>query len=290
MPTLPPMRTANLRNRLVLIADDQRALDVERASDGRFDSDPQAIFERWGQFVGWAGKAPLDDAEPFELESLGPPVPRPRQLFAIGLNYGDHVAETNSQVSPQPPVFTKFSSSITGPYDSVEHPGGSVDWEVELVVVVGDGGRRIPAERAWAHLAGLTIGQDISERDLQHAGHMPQFSLGKSFAGFAPMGPWLATPDEFENPDDLALGCSVNGEVMQESRTSFMLASVPDLIAQLSAVTQLMPGDVIFTGTPAGVGLGREPKVFLAPGDEIVSYVEGIGEMRNRLVAPVAVR
>ncbi|CAL9335010.1 putative protein [Streptomyces sp. enrichment culture] len=133
-------------------------------------------------------------------------------------------------------------------------------------------------------VAGLTAGQDLSKRRKQLSGPVPQFSLGKSHPGSAPMGPWLVTPDEFDNPDDLELGCSVNGEDVRKGRTSELVFSVPQLITRLSAVLPLLPGDAVFIGTPAGVGLGRSPQRFLVGGDELVSYVEDIGQMRHRLV------
>lgn len=184
-----------------------------------------------------------------------------------------------------PPVFTKYATSITGPVTEVALPeGGHTDWEVELVVVVGRRAYRVSEADAWSHIAGLTVGQDISERIIQMAGPAPQFSLGKSYPGFAPMGPWLVTPDEFDNPDDLELTCAINGEEVQRGRTRHLIFSVPTLIARLSEVLPLLPGDVIFTGTPAGVGLGRSPQRWLAPGDELVSAIAGIGELRQRFV------
>lgn len=277
------MRLANLAGRLVLTTGD-RALDVERASSGLFSSDPQAVYSRWDEFRSWAAGASLEGAEPFDAADLGSPAPRPPQLFAVGLNYRDHAEEVGLEVE-LPVVFTKYASSITGPYADIPHPGGDVDWEVEMVAVIGRGGHRIAEEDAWQHVAGVTIGQDISERITQHLGPVPQFSLGKSFPHFAPMGPVLVTPDELADPDDLALECLVNGEVMQSSRTSAMISSVRRLIAQLSGITTLLPGDVIFTGTPSGVGLGMTPPRFLEVGDEVVTRIDGIGELRNRLVA-----
>jgi 2-keto-4-pentenoate hydratase/2-oxohepta-3-ene-1,7-dioic acid hydratase in catechol pathway len=183
-------------------------------------------------------------------------------------------------------MFTKWPSCITGPVTTVELPdGGHTDWEVELVVVMGRLAHRITEQQAWDHVAGLTVGQDLSERITQSSGPSPQFSLGKSLPGFGPTGPWLVTPDELHDRDDLELGCSVNGEQMQKGRTGDLVFSVPDLISQLSQKLPLLPGDVVFTGTPAGVGLGRTPQRFLAPGDELVSYVTGIGELHQRFVA-----
>jgi 2-keto-4-pentenoate hydratase/2-oxohepta-3-ene-1,7-dioic acid hydratase in catechol pathway len=181
-------------------------------------------------------------------------------------------------------VFTKFVTSIAGPFCDVALPPGNVDWEVELVAVIGRHAAHVSEDAAWSHVAGLTVGQDISERALQMVGSVPQFSLAKSFPGFTPMGPWLVTVDEFDDPDDLELSCAIDGEQMQKGRTSELIFSVPALIAELSAVLPLLPGDVIFTGTPAGVGLGRSPQRFLRAGELLTSSIQGIGEMRQRLV------
>lgn len=278
------MRIANLAGRLVIVTG-RTAVDVERASGGQFGPDPQAVYSRWAQFRAWADTAPLPDGEPFDETSLGPPVPSPGQVFAIGLNYRDHAAESGFDLLAEPPVFTKFRAAITGPYGQVALPTDTVDWEAELVAVIGATAYRVPAARAWDHVAGLTIGQDLSERTLQLAGPAPQFSLGKSFPGFAPTGPHVVTPDEFADPEALELGCSVNGEQLQKGRTSDMIFSVPVLIERLSAVLPLSPGDLIFTGTPSGVGSGRTPKRFLASGDRLRTWVEGIGEMQQTFVS-----
>jgi 2-keto-4-pentenoate hydratase/2-oxohepta-3-ene-1,7-dioic acid hydratase in catechol pathway len=280
------MRIANAQGRLILLAGKtgKNGIDVSRASEGRFAADPQAVFEQWPAFRAWADRAPADPALPFADADLGAPAPRPAQVFAIGLNYKDHAAESGLPVPASPAVFTKFPTCLTGPSADVALPSGNVDWEVELVVVIGARAHRVDESKAWAHVAGLTVGQDLSERVVQWAGG-GQFSLGKSFPGFGPMGPWLVTPDEFENPDDLEITCSVNGEIVQRSRTSDMVFGVPRLIAELSAVTPLLPGDVLFTGTPAGIGATRQPPRFLKPGDVITSTIEGIGSLTNRCVA-----
>ncbi|MGW2282738.1 fumarylacetoacetate hydrolase family protein [Streptomyces sp. NPDC001770] len=280
------MRIANLAGRLALIADG-RAVDVERVSGGLFSANPQDVYERWEEFLSWASVADLGEGDAFHVSALGSPVPAPRQTLAIGLNYRDHAAESGF-VAPEglPPVFTKYVTSISGPVTEVTLPqNGHTDWEVELVAVVGTRAHRVAEADAWSHVAGLAVGQDLSERVSQLAGPAPQFSLGKSFPGFSPIGPWLVTPDEFDNPDDLELGCAINGEEVQKGRTRDLIFSVPALIAGLSAVLPLLPGDVIFTGTPAGVGLGRDPQRFLTAGDELVSTVEGIGELRQTFVA-----
>jgi 2-keto-4-pentenoate hydratase/2-oxohepta-3-ene-1,7-dioic acid hydratase in catechol pathway len=207
-------------------------------------------------------------------------------VFAIGMNYTDHATETGLGVPSAPNTFTKFPTCITGPRAEVVLPPGDVDWEVELVVVLGRTARQVPARRAWDFVAGVCVGQDLSERRQQLAPPSPQFSLGKSHPGFGPTGPFLVTPDELADPDDLELGCSLNGEVVQHGRTRDMLFPVPELIARLSAVVTMLPGDLIFTGTPAGVGLGRTPPRFLSPGDVLVSHISQVGEITTRLTAP----
>jgi len=280
------MRIAAVSQRLCLIKAGG-AIDVHAASNGQFDADPAAVYPRWREFTGWAASASLPGPQPFAPEALGSPSPAPRQVYGIGLNYSDHVAESGfAKPDTSPPVFTKFPSCITGPYGKITlPPGGHTDWEVELVVVIGQTARAVSRAAAWDYVAGLSAGQDISERILQMAATPPQFSMGKSYPGFGPVGPWLVTPDEFANPGDLELGCLINGEQMQKGRTSQLTFGVPELIEQLSAITPLLPGDLIFTGTPSGVGLGRTPQRWLQPGDVLTSYIEGIGEMRHTFAA-----
>jgi 2-keto-4-pentenoate hydratase/2-oxohepta-3-ene-1,7-dioic acid hydratase in catechol pathway len=277
------MRIANLGGRLSIVVD-ELAVDVAEASDDRFGPDVQAVYERFDEFREWAASAALPAGRGFDPGELGAPAPHPRQLFAIGLNYSEHANESGFAAPPSPAVFTKFVTSITGPCGDIALPPGNVDWEVELVAVIGNRAFQVPELEAWSHIAGLTVGQDISERVLQMVGSVPQFSLAKSFPGFTPMGPWLVTPDEFDDPDDLELSCAVDGERVQKGRTSELIFSVPALVAKLSAVLPLLPGDVIFTGTPAGVGMGRSPQRFLHAGEVLTSSIEGIGEMRQVLV------
>lgn len=214
---------------------------------------------------------------------LGPVVPRPQKVFGIGLNYRSHAAETNAQLPPAPLTFTKFPSCLAGPAADVELSGTTVDWEVELVVVIGLGGRHIARADAWGHVAGLTLGQDISDRTVQRTGTPPQFSLGKSFDGYGPIGPALVPVDAFADPDDIGLWCDISGERMQAARSSDLIFGVPELIEYLSGICTLVPGDVIFTGTPAGVGAARGR--FLQPGDVITSGADVIGTMSNRCIA-----
>ena len=216
---------------------------------------------------------------------LQAPVPRPQQVLAIGLNYADHASESAVAVPSEPAVFTKFQSAITGPNAEVGLPTQTVDWEAELVVVVGRYAYRVDRENAWDHIAGLTIGQDLSERTRQLVPPVPQFSIGKSFPGFAPIGPEVVTVDELPNPDDLAIGCSINGETVQDGRTADLIFSVPVLIERLSAILPLSPGDLIFTGTPSGVGHARDPQRYLSPGDVLDTWIAGIGRLRNTFVS-----
>lgn len=279
------MRTATLDGRFCIVTE-VGYVDVAERSGGRFGPDPVEVYPVWDQFREWAADADLSDAVKAETERLGPPSPRPAQVFAVGLNYGDHAAEVGSAIPATPSIFTKFVSSLAGPYGVLVLPEGKVDWEVELVAVMGRAASRIAPEEAWDHVAGLTIGQDFSERVGQLAGDSPQYSLAKSHYGFGPTGPCLVTVDEFANPDDLAIECLVNGETVQSARTSSMLIGVPDLISRLSAVCDLYPGDLIFTGTPAGVGAGLAPPRFLKDGDTVISRVEGIGEMHHYCLSP----
>ncbi|WP_028927305.1 fumarylacetoacetate hydrolase family protein [Pseudonocardia acaciae] len=284
------MRIGNLSGRLTLFTE-RGAVDVEKASEGRFGADPQAAYQDWDGLRSWA--AGLDassvTAVEFDPADLGAPAPAPAQVFAIGLNYRAH-AEEAGLAAPEglPPVFTKFRSALAGPVGTVTlPPGGHTDWEVELVVVIGRHAERVAAADAWGFVAGLTVGQDLSERIGQLAGSAPQFSLAKSHPGFAPMGPWLVTVDELDDPDDLELSCAIDGETVQHARTSDLIFSVPALIEALSGLVPLYAGDVIFTGTPAGVGMGRKPQRFLRHGEELVTRITGIGELRQRFVDAV---
>ena len=279
------MRLGVLNERAVVVVDGKRAIDIADASADRFGPSVTAIYDDWSAFAAWAATVDLTTGTDFDVSTLANPIPEPRQVFAIGLNYAEHAAESKYEIPVFPPVFTKYRSSLAGPRGTVELPGPKVDWEVELVAVISRPAHRVPESEGWNYIAGLTVGQDISERETQFAAHPPQFSLGKSFPGFSPMGPVLVTPDEFENPDDLELGCTINGEQVQKGRTSEMIFSVPQLVSQLSHITPLYPGDVIFTGTPAGVGLGRTPPRFLVAGDVLRSYVTGIGEIEQLFVA-----
>jgi 2-keto-4-pentenoate hydratase/2-oxohepta-3-ene-1,7-dioic acid hydratase in catechol pathway len=293
------MRIANVEGRLKLVVGhglgSPVAVDVAEASGQQFGPEPAGVYDRWPEFRTWADKQLASarrgekigssETGPFDPASAGPPSPAPPQVFAVALNYRDHAAESGSGIPEEPLIFSKFVSAFSGPVSEVHLPEGRVDWECELVAVISRPAHRIDRADGWSYVAGVTVGQDLSERVLQRKGPAPQYGLGKSYPGFAPTGPVLVTPDEFADPDDLAIGCQVNGQIMQDSRTSDMIFSVPDLVAYLSKVVTLLPGDVIFTGTPPGVGMGRKPPVFLSPGDHLTSHIEGVGELRQRFVA-----
>lgn len=283
------MRIANVAGRAKLLVEGG-ALDVATASGGAFGPDPLDVYDSWDAFRAWAETAAgsggsADNLEPWDPAACGAPSPSPRQVFAVALNYADHAAESGMTAPEAPLIFPKYVSAFTGPVSEVVLPDGRVDWECELVAIIGRTARRVDRADGWSCVAGVTVGQDISERVLQRSGGAPQFGLAKSHTGFAPQGPALVTVDELPDPDDLGIGCEVNGHSMQKARTSDMVHSVPALVAFLSSIVTLYPGDVIFTGTPPGVGAGRRPPVFLGPGDRLHSWIEGVGEMDQTFVA-----
>ena len=283
------MRLGTIGMRLCIIRSDG-ALDVETVSDGRFSADPLQSFGRWEELRRWYALTEGDRAavatQAYEPSDLGPPVPAPRQIFGIGLNYRDHAAEANLELPTEHAVvFAKFPSSVTGPFAEVELPSDAVDFEAELVVVMGRGGYRISRDDAWEHVAGLTLGQDLSERQVQWRGPTPQFSLGKSYPGFAPIGPVLVTTDEFPDLEDIGIGCSLNGRTMQKGTSRDMVFTIPQIVEQLSAIVRLLPGDLVFTGTPAGIGWTRDPRVVLQPGDQLMTHADVIGEMTTTFTA-----
>jgi 2-keto-4-pentenoate hydratase/2-oxohepta-3-ene-1,7-dioic acid hydratase in catechol pathway len=280
------VRIANVRGRLCVTTPDG-AVDVHDASGGQFSPDPAAVYDRWDELRKWAGAGVVGQAVPFAFapSDLGSPSPRPRQVFGIGANYADHIAEAGIETPKKPAVFTKFPTCICGPATDIQLSTDRADWEVELVVVLGRLADRVAVGDAWDHVAGLTVGQDISERRVQFQKPIMQLDLGKSFPTFGPMGPELVTIDELDTPDDLPITCRLNGEEMQSSRTSNLIFDVPTLISYISHHVVMLPGDVLFTGTPAGVGSTRDPRRYLAPGDEIDSHIGGLGSMRNRCIA-----
>jgi 2-keto-4-pentenoate hydratase/2-oxohepta-3-ene-1,7-dioic acid hydratase in catechol pathway len=279
------VRLANVQGRASLVVGDQ-IVDVERASAGTFPADPMAAISRWDELLDWAhgiGKGAATGG--LDETTLGPPIPRPAKVFAIGLNYKSHAAEGQLPLPAQPMVFTKFPNCLVGPRADVRLSSKYVDWEVELVVVLGRRAVKVAEAQVFEYVAGYCTGQDISDRKLQFSDQPAQFSMGKSIDTFGPVGPALVSIDAFRDPNDLQLTCDVAGERMQDARSSDMVFSVPQLVAYLSRYCTLEPGDLIFTGTPAGVGSVRNPRRYLQPGEEIVSTIEGVGTLRNRCVS-----
>jgi len=213
------------------------------------------------------------------------PVPAPPRIFGIGVNYAEHAKETGHDTQKVPTVFPVMSSAIAGPDADVILPKASakVDYEAELAVVIGKAGYQISAAGAMEHVFGYTCMNDVSARDVQTA--TTQWSLGKSFPTFAPMGPWIVSKDEIPDPHALRIGLTIGGEKLQDSNTSNLIFKIPALIEYISGITPLQVGDVISTGTPAGVGMGRTPQRWLKAGEEMVVHIDGIGELKNRLVA-----
>lgn len=236
-------------------------------------------LERWvGE--GGAGEAPVVGSD----VRHGPPVQRPSKIVCVGLNFFDHAAESNMKVPDEPVLFTKASSSLSGPFDDIVLPRGSekTDWEVELAFVIGQRAKYVSEEEAGDYIAGYTVLNDVSEREYQIE-RGGQWVKGKSFDTFAPAGPCLVTPDEIEDVHDMRMWLRVNGELVQDGSTAKMVFNVPQLLSYISRFMTLLPGDIVSTGTPAGVGLGFKPPRYLKPGDVVELGIEGLGEMRQRV-------
>jgi len=227
------------------------------------------------------------NAEGFPLDSvkLLAPVPRPPKIICVGLNYRDHAIESKMEIPKVPTIFCKFPTSVIGPGDPIVLPKNSAqpDYEAEFAVVIGKGGRHIAADNWSDHVFGYTNLNDVSARDFQMA--TTQWIMGKTFDTFCPMGPAIVTADEIADPHSLDIKITINGEVLQNSNTKHLIFRIPDLIAHLSSVFTLEPGDIISTGTPAGVGFARQPPRWLVPGDDVVVEVQGLGQLRNSVVA-----
>ncbi|MGB8857898.1 MAG: fumarylacetoacetate hydrolase family protein [Ilumatobacteraceae bacterium] len=273
-------RLANIAGRAALVAG-EHYFDLQQVSGGSLSADPMKAIAHPERLCAIA--ASLAGHAPSGLvaeATLGPPVPSPQKSFAVGLNYQAHADEGGMEVPAAPLVFTKFPSCLVGPTAVVEMRSDFCDYEGELVVVIGRGGKDISPADAWNHVVGLTVGQDISDRVAQFAAKPPHFDLGKSFDTFGPIGPVLVSVDEAADRDNLRIVCAVNGEVRQDATTAGMIFDVPTLISYLSHITTLVTGDIIFTGTPEGIGATQGK--FLADGDEITTTIDGIGTMTNR--------
>jgi 2-keto-4-pentenoate hydratase/2-oxohepta-3-ene-1,7-dioic acid hydratase in catechol pathway len=245
------------------------------------------MFTAWPALIDTAARLDREgagDAPALDYAALQRPVPVPLQAFGIGLNYADHAGESAMALPDNPLVFPKFSSSITGPNDPVATRSDALDWEAELVVVIGTDCYEVPAEDALPVIAGYTVGQDLSDRVVQfEGGANPQFGLGKSAPGFGPVGPWVVSADELGTASKLDIRCDVDGVTKQSSNTARLIFDVPTLVAYLSSRVQLHAGDLIFTGTPAGVGFSRNPPEWLRPGSRIDTAISGIGTLTTRV-------
>ncbi len=224
--------------------------------------------------------------EPAKTRLLAP-VPDPRKIICIGLNYRDHAAESGVPVPPEPVLFSKYPTTLIGHLDRIVLPRVSqqVDYEAELVIVIGRGGKHISSQNARDHVGGYTVGHDVSARDWQLKKPAKQWMAGKTFDTFAPTGPELVTPDEVPDPHNLGIRLRLNGQTMQDSCTSQLIFGVDELIAYLSRIVTLEPGDLIFTGTPPGVGMARKPPVWLQPGDVVEVEMDRLGILRNSVIA-----
>ena len=281
------MRFANVSGRAGLVLEG-RVVDIAEASGGALSSDPMMTADLANHESLRALAAGVDPSAWPELDeaSLGPPVPRPGKIIAMALNYRSHAKEAGKSIPTEPHVMAKFPTCICGPYDDV--PIGDlqmVDYEVELVVAVGRRCKALSAADAWSCVSGLTCGNDVSDRNEQFRPPVKQFSLAKSYDAFGPIGPTMITPGMVADPDDLALSCRVDGEVRQQARTGDFIFDVGYLMAWLSRYVTLEVGDLIFTGTPGGVGDSMDPPTYLRHGQVVEVHIEGIGTMRNRIVA-----
>ncbi|WP_072690948.1 fumarylacetoacetate hydrolase family protein [Rhodococcus marinonascens] len=278
------MRIASVGGRIKLVRE-SKLIDVHKVSDGRFGPTAADVFEQWTQFRDWAAHDTTEGDTPLNESEADAPVPPSPQVFGIGLNYREHQIESGLPAPEVPLVFTKFPTSITNAFTQVALPTDQVDWEVEVAIVMGARAHQVSRSDAWSYVAGVTAAQDFSARDVQmRPAGLPQFNLGKSFPGFTPLGPVLVTPDEFDDPDNITLSCDLNGVTLQSSSTADLIFDVGQLIEYLSGIVILLPGDVILTGTPSGVGLGQTPNRFLTAGDEVVSRVGDL-TMRHTFVA-----
>lgn len=251
----------------------------------------QEVIEKWGALEAViqtgveSGKAKLVGG--LGEVSLMAPLPRPGKVICIGLNYADHAAETGAAIPTEPVVFCKFPTAVIGPGDPIRLPPISqqVDYEAELVVVIGRGGKRIAPDRAMDHVFGYTCGHDVSARDWQKGRPGGQWLLGKTFDTFAPLGPVLVTRDEVPDPHQLEVTFRLNGQILQQSNTRQFIFKIDHLISHLSQIFTLEPGDVLFTGTPPGVGVARQPAIFLKGGDRAEVEIEGLGVLVNPVIA-----
>ena len=283
------MRLANHAGRATVVVDG-RAVDVETASGGSLGSDPMLLADLANHpaLQRIADAAVPADWPAVDEARLGAPVPRPPKGFGVALNYRQHAVESNLAIPEEPHLFAKTENCVCGPFDDIVVPAGreKVDYEAELVIAFGRRCSGATRADAWSYLAGVTCGQDISDRGEQFRLPVKQFTIAKSYDTFGPIGPYLVTPDEFADPDALDLVGRLSGVEMQRTSTNDLIFGVPALVEWLSRFITFQPGDLIWTGTPGGVGEAQQPPRFLRAGDIVETEIPGIGCMRN----PVVVR
>ena len=283
------MRLANHAGRATVVVDG-RAVDVETASGGSLGSDPMLLADLANHPVlqRIADAAVPADWPAVDEAKLGAPVPRPPKGFGVALNYRQHAVESNLAIPEEPHLFAKTENCVCGPFDDIVVPAGreKVDYEAELVIAFGRRCSGATRADAWSYLAGVTCGQDISDRGEQFRLPVKQFTIAKSYDTFGPIGPYLVTPDEFADPDALDLVGRLSGVEMQRTSTNDLIFGVPALVEWLSRFITFQPGDLVWTGTPGGVGEAQQPPRFLRAGDIVETEIPGIGCMRN----PVVVR
>lgn len=258
----------------------------DRIIDSGLDGTMIDLIRDWdGLKSGLEAKAAAGGGVPLSSVRLEAPVQRPGKIFAIGLNYADHIEESKMETPQRQVWFTKAQTSVNAPYADIEIAKGTMtnDYEVELVAIIGKGGKHIGAADAPAAVFGYCVGNDVTERMWQHA--TPQWSLGKSFDTHAPFGPWIVTADEVRDPHTLGLRCFVNGQKRQDSNTSHLVFNIWQQVEHLSLGMTLEPGDVLFTGTPGGIGAAMDPRQFLKPGDVVRCEIDGLGHIAGAVVA-----
>lgn len=286
------MRFANIQGRAAFVVVDaegvDRSVDIESASGGRFGSAP-AVYVDLANHTALAevlAGADVASAARLDMTLLGAPVPRPPKGLGVGLNYRTHALESGRELPTEPHLFGKTDNCVCGPFDDVVAPAGrhEIDFEAEVVIAFGRTCKSATEADAWSYIAGVMCGQDISDRGEQFRPPIKQFTIAKSYDTFGPTGPFLVTPDELANRDALDLTGIVSGETMQSANTSDLIFSIPALVTWLSRYMTFGPGDLVWTGTPGGVGEARTPQRFLLDGDIVETTVSGVGTMRNRVV------
>ena len=267
------------------VAVENGVVDLQSADDS-LPGDIRTLLATDGGFERARAAVARDKIAPLSDLRLLAPVQAPQKILCVGANYADHAAESGMDIPEEPIIFSKFATALCGPGDEILLPkvGAKVDYEAELVAVIGKQGKNIPQSEAMNYVAGYCCGHDVSARDWQKGKPGGQWTLGKGFDNFAPLGPYLVTADEAGDPNNLRVQMRLNGESMQDSNTSQFIFKIDFLISYISNICTLMPGDLLFTGTPPGVGAARKPPVFLKDGDVCEVEIENLGVLRNPVV------